>query len=108
MPQNRKAILQADILCDTFNTEFKYPALHCQNCIIRYHPTCAKMLLYFIVKYAQLNINFQSKQCTEQLVEPHLTGTLHLFRDCYTNSINIENPRDLNNANGPPEERIES
>ena len=31
LPQNRKAIPQADIVCGTFNTEFKSPALQCQK-----------------------------------------------------------------------------
>ena len=88
LPQNRKAIPQADIVCDTYNTEFKSPALKGQNCTICYHPTCAEMPLYYMVKYALSAIKYQCKQCTEQLVEPHWTVTVHLFRDCYTNSIN--------------------
>ena len=43
------------------------------------------------------------------MVEPHWTDTAHLFRDCYNNSINIENPHDLNDPDVPTEEsRIES
>ena len=43
------------------------------------------------------------------MVEPHWTDTAHLFRDCYINSINIENRQDLNDAEVPTEEsRIES
>ena len=42
-------------------------------------------------------------------MQPHWTDTAHLFMDCYTNSINIENPRDLNDTDLPTEEsRIES
>ena len=42
-------------------------------------------------------------------MEPHWTDTAHLFSDCYTNSINIENPHDLNDTDVPTEEsRIES
>ena len=42
-------------------------------------------------------------------MEPHWTVTAYLFRDCYTNSINIENPHDLNDTDVPTEEsRIES
>ena len=109
LPQNRKTIPQAHIVCGTFNTEFKSPALQCQNCTICYHPTCDEMQLYYMVKYARSAIKFQCKQCTEQLVEPHWTDTAHLFRDCYTNSINIENPHDLNDTDVPTEEsRIES
>ena len=41
-------------------------------------------------------------------MEPHWTDTAHLFKDCYTNSINIENPHDLNDTDVPTEEsRIE-
>ena len=42
-------------------------------------------------------------------MEPHWTDTAHLIRDCKTNSINIENPNDLNDTQVPTEEsRIES
>ena len=63
-----------------------------------------------MVKYARSTIKFQFKQCTEQLlVEPHWTDTAHLFRVCYTNSINIENPHGINDTDVPTEEsRIES
>ena len=62
-----------------------------------------------MVKYAPSAIKFQCKQCTERFVEPHWTDTAHLFRDCYTNSINIKNPHDLNDTDVPTEEsRIES
>ena len=58
-----------------------------------------------MVKYARSTIQFLCKQ----LVEPHWTDTAHLFRDCYINSINIENRHDLNDTNVPTEEsRIES
>ena len=39
----------------------------------------------------------------EQFVEPHWTDTAHLFRDCCTNSNNIENPHDLNDTDVPTE-----
>ena len=62
-----------------------------------------------MVKYARSAIKFKCEQCTEQLVEPHWTDTAHLFRDCYTIRINIENPHDLNDTDEPTEEsRIES
>ena len=109
LPQNRKAIHRADIVCGTSNRVFKSPALQRQTCTICYHPTCAEMRLYYMVKYARTTIKFQCKQCTEQLVEPHSTDTAHLFRDCYTNSINIENRHDLNDTDVTGEEsRIES
>ena len=108
-PQNRKAIPQAGIVCGTCDTEFRSPALQCQSCTKCSHPTCAKIPLYHMVKYAQSTIQFPCKQCTEQLVEPHWTDTAHLFRDCYINSINIENRYDLNDTEVPTEEsRIES
>ena len=67
------------------------------------------MPLYSTVTYARSAIKFQCKQCTEQLVEPHWTDTAHLFRDCYTKNINIENPHDLNDTDVPTKEsRIES
>ena len=109
LPQNRKAIPQAGIVCGTCDTEFKSPALQCQSFTKYYHPTCAEIPLYYMIKYAQSTIKFQCKQCTEQFVEPHWTDTAHLFGDCYTNSINIENRHDLNDTDVPTEEsRIES
>ena len=107
LPQNRKAVPQAGIVCGTCDTEFKSPALQYQSCTKCYHQTCAEMPLYYMVKYARLTIKFQCKQLTEQLVGPHWTA--HLFRDCYIDSINIENRHDLNDTNVPTEEsRIES
>ena len=109
LPQNRKAIPQAGIVCGTCDTEFKSPALQCQSAIKCYHQTLAEMPLYYMVKYAQSTIKFQCKQCTEQLVQPNWTDTAHLFRDCYINSINIENRHDLNDTDVPTgETRIES
>ena len=67
------------------------------------------MSLYYMVKYERSIIKFQWKQCTEQLEEPHWTDTAQPFRDCYNNSINIENIHDLNDTDMPTEEsRIES
>ena len=51
-----------------------------------------------------INHKISCKQCTEQLVEPHWTDKAHLFRDCYNNCINIENPHDLNDTDVPTEE----
>ena len=109
LPQNRKAIPQAGIVCGTCDTKFRSPALQSQSCTKCNHPTCAEILLYYMVKYVRSTIRFLCKQCTEQLVEPHWTDTAHLFRDCYINSINIENRHDLNDTDVPTEEsRIES
>ena len=57
-------------------------------------------------KYARSTIKFQCKQCTEQLVEPHWTVTAQMFRDCYTNRINIENPQEINDTDVPTDESI--
>ena len=54
-------------------------------------------------------VKCQCKQCTEQLVEPHWTDTAHLFRDCYIDSIYIENRHDRNDTDVLTEEnKIES
>ena len=106
LPQNRKAIPQAGIVCGTCDTEFISPALQCQSCTKCYYPTCAEMPLYYMVKYAPSIIKLQCKQCTEKLAEPHWTDTAHLFRYCYTNSITIENSHDLNDTEVPTEESI--
>ena len=103
LPQNQNAIPQTGIVCGICDTEFKSLALQCHSCTKCYHPTCAKTP-HYMVKYARSIIEFQCKQCTEQLVEPHWTDTAHLFRDCYNNSINMENPQDLNNTDVPTEE----
>ena len=67
------------------------------------------MPLYYMVKYSRSIIKFECKQCTEHLAEPHWTDTAHLFRDCYNNSINLENQHNLNDTDVPTEEsRIES
>ena len=96
-------------MCGTCDTEFTSLAVQCQICTKCYHPTCAKMPLHYMVKYARSIIKFICKQCTEQLVEPHWTDTSQLFRDFFNNSISIENPHDLNDTDLPTEEsRIES
>ena len=63
---------------------------------ISYHPTCAKMPLYYMVKYASSSVSFACKQCTKKLSESHWTETVHLFKDCYANLTDIENPTDKN------------
>ena len=90
--------------------EFKSPALQCQTCTILYHltcatlwnimglgfGTCAKMPLYYMVRYASSSVSFVCKQCTEKSAESHWTETVHLFKDCYPNLNDIENPLDKN------------
>ena len=36
------------------------------------------------------------KLCTEKSAESHWTETVHLFKDCYPNLIDIENPLNKN------------
>ena len=67
-----------------------------QDLKISNHPTCAKMPLYYMVRYASSSLSFVCKQCTEKLKESHWTDTLHLFKDCYPNLPDIENPFDKN------------
>ena len=86
------------ILCGP-QAEFKSPALQCQTCKILYHPTCAKMSLYYMVRYSSSSISFVSKQCTEKLAESHWTDTVHPFKDCYPNLTDIENTLHKNKTN---------
>ena len=85
-----------EILCGDFQAEFKSPALQCKTCKISYHQTCAKMPLYYMVRYASSTVSFECKQCTEKSAESHWTGTVHLFKDCYPNLTDVENPLDKN------------
>ena len=85
-----------EILCGDCKAEFKSPALKCQTCKIYYHPICAKMPLYYMVRYASSSVSFVCKLCTEKLAESHWTETVHLFKDCYPNLIDVENPLDKN------------
>ena len=85
------------ILCSDFKAEFKSPALQCQTCKIYYLPICAKMPLYYMVRNetqaCHLYANFARKN-RQNLI--HWTETVHLFKDCYPNRIDIENPLDKN------------
>ena len=85
-----------EILCGDFQTEFKSPALKCKTCKISYHPTCAQMPLYYMVRYANSCVSFVCKQCTEKSAESHWTDTVHLFKECYPNLTDVENPLDKN------------
>ena len=85
-----------EILYGNFQAEFKSPALQCKTCKIPYHPTCAKMPLYYMVRYSSSTVSFECKQCTEKSAESHWTVTVHLFKDCYPNLTDIENPIDKN------------
>ena len=83
-----------EILCDNCQAKFKSPALQCQTCKISYHPTCAKMPLYYMVRYASSSVSFVCKKCTEKSAESHWTETVNLFKDCYPDLTDIENPPD--------------
>ena len=85
-----------EILCGDCKAEFKSPALKCQTCKIYHHPICAKMPLYYKVRYTSSSVSFVCKLCTGKLAESHWTETVHLFKDCYPNLIDIENPLDKN------------
>ena len=47
------------IVCGTFYTEFESPGLRCQSCTKCYHPTCAEMPLYYMIKYLRSTMKFQ-------------------------------------------------
>ena len=103
MAQNRRATPPSDAMCGTCNAEFKSPALQCQNCNIYYHPACAEMPLYYMVRYARSTIKFQCKQCTENSIGSHWADTAHLVRDCYANITYMESPHDQNDTDVPAE-----
>ena len=69
-----------EILCGDCKTEFKSPLLKCQTCKIYYHPICAEIPLYYMVRYASSSVSFVCKLCTEKSAEPHWTETVHLFK----------------------------
>ena len=83
-----------EILCGSCKAEFKSLALQCQTCKILYHPTCAKMPLYYMVRYASSSVSFICKQCMEKSAESHWTDTVHLFKDCYPILIDKKTPFD--------------
>ena len=41
-------------------------------------------------------MSFVCKLCMEKLAESHWTETVHMFKFCYPNLIDIENPLDKN------------
>ena len=85
-----------EILCGDFQAKFKLPALQCKTCKISYHPTCAKMPLYYMVRYASSSVSFECKQCTEKSAESNWADTVHLIKACYPNLTDVENPLDKN------------
>ena len=54
------------------------------------------MPLYYMVRYASSSMSFVCKQCPEKSAESHWTDTVHLFKDCYPNLTDVENPLDKN------------
>ena len=85
-----------EILCGNFQAGFKSPALQCKTCKIQYHPTCAKMPLYYMVRYTSLSVSFECKQYTEKSAGSNWTDTVHLFKACYPNLTDVENPLNKN------------
>ena len=49
-----------------------------------------------MVSYANSSVSSVCKLCTEKSAESHWTETVPLFKDCYPNLIDIENPLDKN------------
>ena len=49
-------------VCGTLQEQFKSLALQCQTSKIVYHPTCAQMPLYYMVRYASANVSFVCEQ----------------------------------------------
>ena len=49
-----------------------------------------------MVRYESSSVSFLCKQCMEKSAESHWTETVHLFKDCYPNLTDIENPPDKN------------
>ena len=96
MVSYRSSTSPNEILCGDFQAEFKSTALQCKTCKISYHPTCAKMPLYYMVRYASSSVSFVCKQSTEKSEESHWIDTVHLFKDCYPNLTDIEIPLDKN------------
>ena len=110
LPQNRKAIPQVDIVCGTFKTEFKLPTLQCQNCTyvtIQLVPKCH--CITWLNMHHQLNFNVNNALNNWWSLIGQRQHTCSVFRDCYINSITIENRHDLNDTDVPTEKsRIES
>ena len=96
MVSYRSSTPPKEILCGDFQAEFKSPALLCKTCKIPYYPTCAKMSLYYMVRYARSTVSFECKHCTQKSTESNWTDTVHLFKACYPNLTDVENPLDKN------------
>ena len=65
---------QNEIFCGDFKAEFKSPALQGQTCK-NYHPICAKMPLYYMVRFASTSVSFVCKLCMEKSAESLWTET---------------------------------
>ena len=55
------ALLHRTKYCVAIARLSKSPALQCKTCRISYHPTCAKMPLYYMVRYASSSVSFECK-----------------------------------------------
>ena len=62
-----------EMLCGDCKAEFESPTLKCQTFTIYYHPLCAEMSLYNMVRYASSSVSFVCKLCTEKSAESHWT-----------------------------------
>ena len=69
-----------DTVCSSYLSEFTSPALQSRKCNIYYHPTCAGMPLYYMVRNARSTLTFECKECTKKWAEFHLTDTEHHFQ----------------------------
>ena len=49
-----------------------------------------------MVRYKSSSMPFVCKKFTEKSAESHWTDTVHLFKECYHNLSDIENPLDKN------------
>ena len=54
------------------------------------------MPLYYMVRYASSSVSFECKQCTEKSAESNWADAVHLFKACYPNLTEVENPLDKN------------
>lgn len=89
---NRKGIPPNDTVCGACYAQLKSPALLCHKCNCYYHPTCAQMPLYYMVRYVRSHITFVCKKCMEDTTT--WTETAQLFMDCYPFFTPIESSLD--------------
>ena len=49
-----------------------------------------------MVRYASSSVSFKCKQCTEKSSESNWADAVHVFKTCYPNLTDVENPLDKN------------